>query len=156
MWKRRERKPLMVDTDHIKTLHQEAAEQLDLMRTALEASEPAAGTMRDILDTIVENHWHSYLDIIHLITMHDESYATIMKKQPSLQPDDDINEYAERKFTANRTLLIVLLAALIRRHHRMIHLGALLASPMNNYYQESMTMEKEHIAELLAIIQHML
>ena len=146
----------MADTDHIKTLHQEAAEQLDLMRTALEASEPAPGTMRDILDTIVENHWHSYLDIVHLITMHEESYATIMKKQPFLEPDDDVSEYAERKFTANRTLLVVLLTALIRRHHRMIQLGALLASPMNHYYQESMTMEKEHLAELLALIQHML
>lgn len=155
MWKRRERKPMAVDIDHMKVLNQEAIEQLELMSTALEASELATGTMRDSLDTMVENHWHGYMDIIHMITMHDEDLAITMKKQGTILLDEEDNEYAERQFTANRALLLLLLPALIRRHQRFIHLWALRGSPMIDYFKESMAMEREHTSEIIAIIQGM-
>lgn len=153
MWKRRERKPLTVDTDHMKVLHHEALEQLDLMRTALEAAAAATGTMRDVLDVMVENHWHAYLDAVHMISMHDEALATIMKK-PSL--DNEVNKYAECRFTGNRNLLLLLMAALSRRHQRFSYLWTVRSSPMSAYYQESMTMEREHIAELISLVETMI
>ena len=156
MWKRRERKPLAVDIDHMKLLHQEAIEQLDLMRTALEASEAATGTKRDNLDIMAENHWHAYLDVVHMITMHDESFAMILKKQGTSPHDEENNEYAERQFTANRVLLLLLLATLIRRHQRFVHLWALRSSPMSDYFKESMSMEREHIVELITLTQNMI
>lgn len=153
MWKRRERKPLTVDIDHMKVLHQEAIEQLDLMRTALEAAVSASGTMRDALDAMAENHWHAYLDGVHMITMHDEALAGIMKK-PSV--DNETSEYAERRFTAERNLLLLLMTALSRRHQRFSYLWGVRSTPMSAYYQESMTMEREHIAELIALIETMM
>lgn len=155
MWKRRERKPLAVDIDHMKVLNQEAIEQLELMSTALEASELATGTMRDSLDTMAENHWHSYMDIIHMVSMHDEDFAATMKKQGTDLRDEEDSEYAERKFAGNRELLLILLLALIRRHQRFIQLWALRSSPMTDYFKESMAMEREHTSEIIAIIQGM-
>ncbi|WP_371381462.1 hypothetical protein [Sporomusa aerivorans] len=61
------RRPLAVDPAHMITLHQEAIEQLELMRTAVEASEHASDRMRDTLNTITEAHWEAYMDIIHMI-----------------------------------------------------------------------------------------
>lgn len=155
MWKRRERKPMAVDIDHMKVLNQEAIEQLELMSTALEASELATGTMRDSLDNMAENHWYSYMDIIHMLTMHDEDLAATMKKLGTGLRDEEDNEYVERKFAANRELLLLLLLALIRRHQRFIHLWALRGSPMIDYFKESMAMEREHMSEIVAIIQGM-
>jgi len=139
----------------MKVLNQEAIEQLELMSTALEASELATGTMRDSLDTMAENHWHSYVDILHLIAMHDEDLAATMKKQGTDLRDEEDSEYAERKFAGNRELLLLLLLALIRRHQRFIQLWALRSSPMTDYFKESMAMEREHTSEIIAIIQGM-
>jgi hypothetical protein len=49
----------------MRRLHQEALEQLDLMRTATEAAEQAIGTMRDTLEIIAMDHWNAYMDVIH-------------------------------------------------------------------------------------------
>ncbi|WP_050769621.1 hypothetical protein [Thermosinus carboxydivorans] len=67
MRKWRERKPLAMDVDHMQLLHQEAIEQLELLHTALDAMEQATGTMRDNLMEMVENHWHAYQDVLHMI-----------------------------------------------------------------------------------------
>ena len=155
MWKRRERKPLDMDADHMKALHLECYEQLDLMRIALEASEIAAGTMRDNLDSMVENHWHGFLDVMHMIMLHDESFAAIMKKPGMALRTDEKSEYDERPYTVNRLLLIRLVSALARRHQRLVHVWSLRGSPMSEYYKSSMMMEREHIVELISLIQGM-
>lgn len=152
MWRRRERKPTAVDTDHMRVLHQEAIEQLDLMRTALEATEQATGTMRDNLETMAENHWHAYLDVVHMLNMHDEALAQIMKKHGmSLRNSDD--EVSNHQLLPNRASLLLLVAALIRRHQRLVYLWGLRSSPMTDYYRESMNMEREHTAELIAMVE---
>lgn len=65
----RDKKPVTLDLDHMKVLHLEAIDQLELMQSALEAAEDSTGTMRDVLDQMALNHWHAYMDIIHMIEL---------------------------------------------------------------------------------------
>jgi hypothetical protein len=65
--KLRSRKPMSLDLDHMRMLHEEASDQLELMHTVLEAAEQATDIMRDNLDDMALDHWHAYLDVIHMI-----------------------------------------------------------------------------------------
>jgi hypothetical protein len=138
----------------MRTLHEEAIEQLELMKTALDAREEAAGTLRDSLDAMATNHWHAYMDIIHLIALHDEAMATVIKKYGLALRDQD-DESVDR-LGASPTLLTLLLIALIRRHRRIWHIYGWRASPMGDYLKESLVMEREHVAELITMIQSLL
>ncbi len=60
------KKPMSLDLEHIRMLHAEAIEQLDLMYTTLEAAEQASDTMRDSLDDMSINHWDAYMDITQI------------------------------------------------------------------------------------------
>ena len=57
---------MSMDLEHMRMLHTEAIEQLNLMYTTLEAAEQASDTNRDSLDDISVNHWDAYMDIIHM------------------------------------------------------------------------------------------
>ncbi|MDF2570066.1 MAG: hypothetical protein K0R55_1670 [Sporomusa sp.] len=59
------RRLLTVDPAHMITLHQEAIEQLELMLTAVEATELASDGVRDTLNNMAETHWEAYMDVIH-------------------------------------------------------------------------------------------
>ncbi|SDF81483.1 hypothetical protein [Sporolituus thermophilus] len=156
MRKWRERKPLAMDVDHMRLLHQEAIEQLELLHTALDAMEQATGTMRDNLMEMVENHWHAYLDVMHMITMHDDAMANAMNKYGMKMRDADDLEDADCQFDLSAVLLTFLLLALIRRHRRMYYLWGLRGSPMSDYWKESMAMERDHMANLIAMMQRAL
>lgn len=65
MRKARDRRYVTLDIEHMRRLHQEAIEQLELMRTALETAEQANGTMRDSLNNIGLDHWNAYMDVMH-------------------------------------------------------------------------------------------
>lgn len=69
MRKLRTRKPVSFDIDHMRMLHHEAIEQLELMRTAIEAAEQASDRLRDNLDDMSFNHWHAYMDIMHMCSV---------------------------------------------------------------------------------------
>jgi hypothetical protein len=69
MRKRIDRRPMPLDIDHMRMLHEEAIEQLESMHTVLDAAEAASGTMRDTLENMVENHWHAYMDVLHMIEL---------------------------------------------------------------------------------------
>ncbi len=137
----------------MRTLHEEAIEQLELMKTVLDAGEETAGTLRDTLDDISSRHWHAYLDIIHQITLHDEAMASVIQ-QCGLILRDRTDE-ADRP-GISPALLSLLLIALTRRHRRICHLYGWRASPMGDYLKESLVMEREHIAKLITIIQDLL
>lgn len=154
MRKLRIRKPMPIDFDHMRMLHQEAMEQLDLMRTAVEAAEQATDRMRDNLDDIAANHWHGYMDVMHLICMHDDAIAAIMNKHGIKLREAD-TEADERQFGLRRTLLLLLVMALLRRHRRMEYVFSLRGGPMTEYLQESCAVEREHIAELISMINSM-
>ena len=146
----RGRKPAAIDLNHLRTLHEEAIEQLELMKTALDAREEAAGTIRDTLDDMVSNHWHAYLENLHLITMHDEAMADVVKQQGlAIRDLTDTDE----RLGASPTLLTSLLIALIRRHRRIWHIYGWRSIPMGDYLKESLVMEREHVAELVAMVQ---
>lgn len=149
------RRSLTADPTHMITLHQEAIEQLELMRTAIEASEHASDGMGDILTTMAENHWDAFMDVIHMICMHDDAFAAVMKKHGFKMRDNE-SEAAERQFFSTRLLVLALLAGLIRRHRRFAYYYGLRANPMGDYIRESIAMEREHIAEMIGMIQNMM
>lgn len=150
----RERKPASIDINHMRVLHEEAIEQLELMKTALDTREEATGTLRDNLENIVLNHWHAYMDIIHMIALHDELMADALKKYGLTIRDGTDAETDERY--AGPLLLSLLLLALIRRHRRIWHIYGWRANPMGDYLKESLTMEREHVAEIISMAETML
>ncbi|HML35234.1 hypothetical protein [Sporomusa sphaeroides] len=148
------RRPLAVDPAHMILLHQEAIEQLELMYTAVEASEHASDGMRDTLITMAENHWEGYLDTLHMICMHDDNLAAVTKKY-SFKMRDNEQADTERQFLGSRLLLLALLLGLIRRHRRFTYYYGLRANPMGDYIKESIATEREHIAMMISMVQNM-
>lgn len=144
------RKPMSMDLEHISMLHAEAIEQLDLMYTTLEAAEQATDILRDGLDDMSVNHWDAYLDVIHLICMHDEAMSSAMKRHT---PKEVENNSGERLLGLHRVFLLFLLLTLLRHHRRLEHIFSLRGNPMNEYFQESLTMEREHVCNLIAMAQ---
>ena len=155
MKKTHTRKPMSMDLEHIGQLHAEAIEQLDLMYTTLEAAEQASDTMRDSLDDMSANHWDAYMDVIHLIGMHDEAMSSAMRKY-STKVQEGQNTRGERKFSLHRVCLLFLLLTLIRHHRRLEHIFSLRGNPMSDYFQESLTMEREHISHLISLTQNLM
>lgn len=147
------RRSLAVDPVHMITLHHEAIEQLELMQNCVEASEHAIDGMRDSLETIAEKHWESYLDVIHMICMHDDNLAAVMKKQGFSMRDSELAE-TERQFFGSRPLILSLLLGLIRRHRRFAYYYGLRTNPMGDYIKESISMEREHLAEMISMLQN--
>ena len=149
------RRPLAVDPAHMITLHQEAIEQLELMRTAVEASEHASDRMRDTLNTITEAHWEAYMDVIHMICMHDDSLAAVMKKHGFKINDNELAD-TERQVLGSRLLILALLPGLIRRHRRFVYYYGLRTNPMGEYVKESISLEREHLTELIGMVQNII
>lgn len=153
MRKTRDRRHFTLDIEHMRRLHQEAIEQIELMRTALETAEQAIGTMRDTLDEIALDHWNAYLDVMHMVTLHDETMASVISKHGLNMRDSETYEQAQQELSTNHLLLLLLLQALTRRHRRFWDIYGWRGNPMSEYLKESMTVEREHIAELIAMIQ---
>lgn len=149
------RRSLAVDPAHMITLHQEAIEQLELMRTSLEASEHASDRMRDTLDMITGTHWESYMDILHMICMHDDSLAAVMKKHGFKISDNELAD-TERQVLGSRQLILALLPGLIRRHRRFAYYYGLRTNPMGDYIKESIAMEREHLTEIINMVQNII
>ena len=146
---------MSMDLEHIGMLHAEAIEQLDLMYTTLEAAEQASDTMRDSLDDMSANHWDAYMDVIHLICMHDEALSSAMKRY-STKLGEAEETPGERQFSLQRVCLLFLLLALLRHHRRLEHIFKLRSNPMSDYFQESLTMEREHISNLITLTQNLM
>lgn len=143
---------MTVDTEHMRRLHQEAFEQLELLRTAVEAADQASGTARDTLDDIAVDHWNSYLDVLHMITLHDDLMAAALRKYDmSLRESDGLD--SEQEYCGSRLLLLPLLSAMSRRHRRFSDVYGWRGQPQSDYLKESMTAEREHMAELIMLIQ---
>lgn len=147
----RGQKPMPMDLDHMRKLHEEAIQQLELLSTALDAAEQSTDTMRDNLDRIAVNHWHAYMDVLHLICMHDDAINTIFTKY-GMKMREQSPQTPERQFGVRRLLLLSLISALIRRHQRVIYVYNLSGEPTSDYLKESLTMEREHMSELIVMI----
>ena len=147
-------RPVIIDSAHLTSLHKEAIEQLELMRASVEAYEHATDTMRDNLKAMSENHWEAYLDIVHMICLHDDGMSSALRKQ-GLKINPVENEspfnFRERQW-GNKLLLAFLLIGLIKRHNRFINYYGMRANPMGDYLRESMSMEREHLASMVSMI----
>ncbi|QJW48107.1 hypothetical protein HA075_21735 [bacterium BFN5] len=73
-------------------------------------------------------------------------------KRFGMKMRDDTFPSQERQFGIRRLLLLFLLTALVRRHRRMVYVYSLRGEPMNDYLKESLTMEREHMADLITMI----
>jgi hypothetical protein len=149
------RRPMSLDIDHMRMLHEEAIEQLDLMKTALEAAMQARDTIRDNLDQIMLDHWRYYLDVIHMISKHDET-ITLVFQERGMELSEQEEDLSAREFNPNYTLLLLLLLALSRRHRRIWHVLGLHGEPMTEHLKDSLIMEREHMANLVSMVQSLI
>jgi len=85
-----------------------------------------------------------------MVMMHDENMTTVIGKQGMELRDGDP---PEETAPGHRALLLLLLQALLRRHRRFWDIYGWRGNPMSEYLKESMSMEREHIAELICMIQ---
>lgn len=92
---------------------------------------------------------------MHMICLHDETMSEALKKE-GLNTRDLENSDMEHNFSARRPLLLLLITALTRRHRRFWHIYGLRGNPMNDYVKESLSMERDHLAELAAMIEGMM
>lgn len=152
MKKKRDRRPMTVDAEHMRRLHLEAFEQLELLRTALEAADHASGPARDTIDDIAVDHWNGYLDVLHMIALHDDQMQAVLGKHGMSARDSDSLD-GQPAHTGGRLLLLPLLSALSRRHRRFYDAYGWRGHPASDYLKETMTIEREHMAELIALIQ---
>lgn len=146
----RNRKPITIDFDHMKTLHEECCEQLDLIRVSLEAAQLSSDMMRDKLDAMATAHWYAYMDIIHLLCMHDDAMNASLKKIGLDLRIEDAE--AEQQYQAKRALLLGLITALKRHHQRVIYIYNLHGDTMKDYLNESAITERESIAGLIEML----
>ena len=149
------RRQQAIDPAHMIVLHHESIEQLELMQTAVEASEQTNDGMRDTLTAMADTHWEAYMDVIHMLTMHDSDLAAVMKKHGFAVRDSDLED-VERQNYVCRASLLALITALIRRHQRFVYFYGLRSNLMGDYLKESIAVEREHLAELIIMIQTLL
>lgn len=89
-----------------------------------------------------------------MIALHDDALATVMTTfGMKMRNDGTVDDDSERQISARRALILLLLFALIRRHRRFDRVFSYRASPMGDYLKESLTMEREHLTELIAMVQ---
>lgn len=150
----RNQKPPSIDVDHMKALHDECIEQLELMKACLEAAQLASYLMRDKLDTIATSHWHSYMDIVHLICMHDDLMNISMKK---IGLDITRNDTAvEQQYQTKRLLILGLLRTLLRHHRRIIYMYNVTGEPTKDYLSDSAPLEREYLVNIIEMIHNTL
>lgn len=149
------RKPPSIDVEHMKLLHQEAIDQLELMHTSLISAQEASGTLHDRLDEMAYNHWQAYLDVMHMIALHDQTLAEALKKQGFKMRSATEDEENRQPFGL-QPLVLLLALSLIRRHRRFYRFYDYRGNPMNEYMKESMKMEREHMAELVSMLHESL
>ena len=154
MRKFRLRRTVTVDVEHMQNMHHEAIEQLDIMHKVLETAQLATGSLRDTLDELAGDYWQAYMEVVHMICRHDEAMDHIMKKHTIRMTQTD-SEQDDQYVAARRPLLLSVLQTLLRCHRRFEYLWGLVlkGSPMSSYFNESMSIEREHTAELISIAQ---
>ena len=98
-----------VDTDHLAKLHREAVDVLSLLSSALMCASSADGEVRDMLDTIAQDHLTAYLDLLHTISLHDTSIGCHFSSPPN----------TSSVLSVDRPLRPILVEALRLRHERL-------------------------------------
>ena len=146
----RSRRQVSVDYTHMKALHEECVEQLELLRDSLRAARCASGATRDRLREMAEAHWSAYIEIVHLIAMHDsQMQQSLSKSSLDLCNEEDA---PERETRPPRCLLERLIALLLRRHRRILYIYRTSGEPMQDYLDESAVVERAYIAALIEML----
>lgn len=144
----RGRKIVPIDYDHMKILHEECIEQLELMKVSLESAQLSSDMMRDRLDDMASQQWRAYIDVIHLLCIHDDRLnAQIQKTGMDLRAEDD-----ERQYQTRRILLLSLLSALICHHRRVVCIYQAHGDTIKDYLNESSEAERVYIASIIEMV----
>lgn len=91
-----------------------------------------------------------------MLCIHDEAMGTAMNRYGIKLRETDDSDPILRQAGLQRMLLLLLIVALLRRHRRMEYIFGLRGGPMSDYMQETSTMEREHMAELVSMIHNMI
>lgn len=130
-----------VDTDHLAKLHHEAATVLSLLCSALTCASSADGEIRDMLDSIAQDHLTAYLDLLHTISLHDTSIGSHFTVPPNTTP----------ALSISRQLRLQLAEALLLRHQRQESLTR--TEGTKRFYQDDiLAKEKYHLSALVHLL----
>ncbi len=147
-------KSTVVDYDHIKHLHEECIEQLELMKISLESAQLSNDEIRDQLDAMAQSHWQLYLDTLHLLSMHDnELKLALLQVGLNLRSEDPGQE---KEYQIKRVLLLTLLISLIKRHRRMIYVSTNQNNPAKDFLLAASTIEREYLVTTIGIVNHLI
>ena len=150
----RPRKASAIDFDHIKHLHDECIEQLELMKISLESAQLSNDEVRDQLDSMAQNHWQLYLDTLHILSMHDndlkESLLKVGLNTRSEQSDQ------EKEYQVKRVLLLSLITGLIKRHRRMGYVFSNQNSPAKDFLSIAAPIERDYLVTTITIIHDLI
>lgn len=130
-----------VDTDHLAKLHHEASAVLSLLCSALTCASSADGEIRDMLDTIAQDHLTTYLDLLHTISLHDTTIGSHFSSPPNTAP----------VLSVSRLLRLQLAEALLLRHQRLESL-ARTESSKRFYQDDTLAKEKHHLSILVHLL----
>ena len=87
-----------------------------------------------------------------MLCIHDQAMGTAMNRFGLKMREAADDDSSPRQLGLQRLLLLFVIVALLRRHRRMEYIFGLRGGPMGDYLQETSTMEREHMAELVSMI----
>lgn len=161
MKKNRAPKNVAPQAETLRRLHEEAAEQLEMMHPLTEALAKTPDPLRRQLETLLLDHWHAYLEIMHLIVLQDDALYQAMKnfnmdmRQSPLWEQSATPAGEERQLFFALAVLPFLLYALAARH-RYLWRRWDWRDGAAAYFSVSLQMTKDHIAALTALVHSMI
>jgi hypothetical protein len=151
---------MMTNIDCLIMLHHEAADHLQMMHDLLASNECLEGSDRKEIGCMLMNHWNEYMDIMHMISTHDQIMANAMDhyEMDMRKESKPIPEDAERQFGFFRfPLFPLLLFGLIFRHRRRRNFfeSHFRRDQFVNYLSSTSHLECDHIARLTCMLNDM-
>ncbi|WIW71630.1 hypothetical protein [Anaerosinus gibii] len=150
----RPRKAAAIDYAHVKYLHDECIEQLELMKISLESAQLSNDEIRDQLDYMAQNHWQFYLDTLHLLSMHDNDLKDSLLKVGLNARNTESNQ--EKEYQVKRVLLLALTTSLIKRHRRMEYVFSNQNNPAKDFLSLAAPIERDYLVTTITIIHNLI
>jgi hypothetical protein len=162
MKKEKTRRPVAsIDMDSLIMLHQEAADHLEMMHHLAESEEYLSGPNRNEIGRMIEEHWATYMNIMHMICHQDHMMESAMEEcdMDMRKEPKDIPEDAERQFGFFRfPIFPLLLFSLAFRHRRRRNFFEhfFRRDQFESYLHSTSRMECDHIASLTSMVEDMM
>lgn len=155
MGRKRATKNAALPIDILRRLHEDAAEHLEIMHTLVQAEEKAAEPLKRQLDVMLEEQWHAYLYVTHLIALHDDTLDLAFKKcgmdlrQDTAAPTP-VTE--ERQLFFALAVLPFLLFSLAEQHRFLWRHHGWRRDEISHYTSVAIQTVKNHVAVLTTAV----